>query len=269
MAWCNISEVFVFIAGIVGNCAACSAIVRTWSNRTSLNMYLIFIVITDLVNCLWLPVIYISYIMYDEWVFGMTICYIHVYAEMILLYFNMFLILSAFVTFSFMGPSSPRTTRITITLLFLLAVLVTAPRDLVHEEHCFQDVGFHCITLLLKVLTPMFLVCLLFVLRASQKKRELHFLSEMKVHRLTLAIMICYIVSFFPITYSTVIMELSQEHYYDVFAQLFTTTQLAVKPFLFYWLDETLRNEFDRMMKRRYTESASRSLLGCQDDVLS
>lgn len=266
MAWCNISEVFVFLAGIVGNGATCWAIARTWSQRPSLNMYLMLITLTDLVDCLLLPVIYISFILYDEWIFSMTFCYIYVYFEMFLVFFNLFLLLAAFVTFSLVRSPPFRTSCITIGSLFLLAVFVTAPRDLVHEKHCFQDVGFHCATLLFKVIVPALLVCLFFAVKSAKPERAVNIFSELRVHRLTLAIIASHIAISFPITYSTAVMELSNDHYYDVFAQLFATVSLAVKPFLYYWLDEVLRNEFSRMMEMSFRHSISRTLMNSNDE---
>ena len=96
----------------------------------------------------------------------------------------------------------------------------------------------------------------IFNYQAAKPKRVVNILNELEVQCAS-----AHIVISFPITYSKTIMELENDHYYDVFAQLFTTTILAVKPFLYYWLDDVMRNELKKIKEEHFKQSTSWAMM--------
>jgi 7 transmembrane receptor (rhodopsin family) len=255
--------------GLFENSAVLLAITRSWHVRPSLNMYLLGLAIIDLLVCAYLPVVFLSYMIYSEWVLGMTACYIYVYGEMILVYFELFIVCAIFVTLSFFGSINPRKIGITMGGLLLSAIILTAPQDLVHRGNCFQMIWFHNATLLLKVLGPTFLLAFFFIAKALKKRYAVAYFGELKSNRLAMVLIVSYIVHWIPITYSSIVIEVTENYYYDFFGHLFSTCLLVARPVLYFWTDEVFKNEFKKMVSTCSGHTINRALLISEQEVES
>lgn len=265
----NTLQVVIFFVGFFVNIAVLLAIKRTWHVRTSLNMLLLGLTICDLLVCAYLPVVFISYMIYNVWVLGLTACYIYVYGEMMLVYLELFIVCAIFVTLSFLGSINPRKIGITIGLLLLVAVILTLPQNLVHRDNCFQMIWFHNATLLLKVLLPTALLLLFFLAKEAKKRYAVNYFGELTINRLAMTLIVSYIIHWIPITYSSIVIEFTENYYYDFFGHLFSSCLLIVRPLLYFNADEVLRNEFKKMLSTCSGHTINRALLISEQDAES
>jgi 7 transmembrane receptor (rhodopsin family) len=260
----NTLHVVIYVVGFLENFVLLLAIARTWNVRTSLNIYLLGLTLVDLVCSAYSPVIFISFMIYSEWVLGITACYAFIYFDMLLVYLELFIVCAIFVLLSFFGSTSPRNVWISLVgfavLLLIVSINLDVP-DIEDKEACFNAIPSQTATNLLKVLGSLFLVLLFLLAKTAKKRYAFNYFGELKTNRLAMGLIVSYIIHWCPITFSTYAMEVNENYYYDYFSNTFSQSYLVVRPLLYFWTDEVLKTEFKSMWSTCFGHTVNRALL--------
>lgn len=257
-------QLSMYVTGFVGNSMVFCVLGRQWRTITPHNLHLLMLASIDLLMTTFLSIAFASYVISrTHWLLGRPMCYTYIYLGTFTSFYELFLVLSVFVTFTFCSTVHPQkvfSVNIILIITSLILALANGTTKGVHEFsgqlYCSESFLFATSVLWFKLSSVCLVLMGSFGLKACRRKFNVTVLNEPKVHPIDVALIVSYFVNWAPYTYAMTVYELTGSVQIGYLEHFFSNLTLFVRPLIYYYLDEDMRKEMRIIVSRLLRKSA-------------